>query len=322
VGGGLRGGQPVVQVPHLRGSALALGLGGAGPLLGGGRALALGVVLAAGLAELFFGAGLQPCGGGLALGGDQREAGLGGLGAGGFGTACGGLGAGLGLAAVVLGALARSLGGGRLSAGALGLAGMLGGDDTEPVELVAGLLQLGGCCLAFGPGLVPLAQGVVAGLLGRAAGAFVLGDLSPGVAGVGLGLGDLGVGLLPGAAGGLLGGLRWSSLQSSASARLPAGRAPPQYRQGRRPAARVRSARSAATASSIGPGSGSGTSAATPVPSPSPEGRRANCHEAVSVGAAHGASAVSRSPAECRGTPALPRAGRGDDASDRSQRSR
>ncbi|MFI7690069.1 hypothetical protein ACIBQ6_13415 [Nonomuraea sp. NPDC049655] len=40
-------------------------------------------------------------------------------------------------------------------------------------------------------GLLPLAQGVVAGLLGRAAGALVLGYLSPGVASILLGRVDL-----------------------------------------------------------------------------------------------------------------------------------
>ncbi|GGT46646.1 hypothetical protein ACFFV7_47365 [Nonomuraea spiralis] len=41
--------------------------------------------------------------------------------------------------------------------------------------------------MLLGLGLIPLAQGVIAGLLGRAPGAFVLSHLGPGVASVLLG---------------------------------------------------------------------------------------------------------------------------------------
>ncbi|MEU1729252.1 hypothetical protein [Nonomuraea sp. NPDC005692] len=61
--------------------------------------------------------------------------------------------------------------------------------------------------MLLGLGLIPLAQGVVAGLLGRAPGAFVLGHLSPGVAGVLLGGLDPAAGILPDSALLPLGGL-------------------------------------------------------------------------------------------------------------------
>ncbi|MEV4374958.1 hypothetical protein AB0J71_48485, partial [Nonomuraea sp. NPDC049637] len=71
-------------------------------------------------------------------------------------------------AAVVLGAFAGEVGVGGRGPQGFGLAGVLFCGGAQPVELAPGLLQRGGRPLLLGLGLVPLAQGVVAGLLGRA----------------------------------------------------------------------------------------------------------------------------------------------------------
>jgi hypothetical protein len=157
----------------------------------------------AGLAQFVLGAGEQlRGGGGLAVRGDQVEPGLGGLGA-----AVGGLGPGLRLAAVMFGGFAGVVGDADALLGGGGLVVALGQRGAQLADLLAGLLQRGGQRRVRGRGLIARVLGVGAGLFGGAAGAFVLADLGPGVAGVLFGLGDLAAGLALGAAGGLLGGL-------------------------------------------------------------------------------------------------------------------
>ncbi|MFI7423694.1 hypothetical protein [Nonomuraea sp. NPDC049684] len=127
-----------------------------GLLFGGHGALALEIAIGARLAQLLLGAGLQSRGGGrFSLRGDQGQAGVGRLLPGGLGVAFGGLGPSMSLAAVVLGAFAGEVGVGGRGPQGFGV----------PVELAPGLLQRGGRPLLLGLGLLPLTQGVVAGLM-------------------------------------------------------------------------------------------------------------------------------------------------------------